>query len=223
MKDSDSYEYLRFDDLFKRMYGEPDSDSPKIVYYLQQKTIDETFPELVEDVEYVNFIEAKTIRNTNLWLSQRGSRIPLHFDTFDNLLAQVRGTKRVKLLTPQQTAYLYPGVDGAEFASKVDPERPDLSNYPLFRMAKLHSECLLHAGDILYIPAYWWHYVTTESDVSLSLNFWYHLVCGYARESFMIARDIWRIGLHYLEKLPTAQRELAVAEFRRLLDGVALS
>jgi hypothetical protein len=44
---------------------------------------------------------------TNLWLGGRSMKNGLHFDNFDNLLHQLRGTKRALLLPPDDTPHLY--------------------------------------------------------------------------------------------------------------------
>lgn len=35
----------------------------------------------------------------------------------------------------------------------------------------------LEAGDILFIPAYWWHHVKSTKERNLAINFWY--TCAY--------------------------------------------
>jgi hypothetical protein len=48
---------------------------------------------------------------------------------------------------------------------------PDPSRYPLFAQTRPVS-CVLHAGQALYIPARWWHWITSY-DRNLALNFWH--------------------------------------------------
>ena len=46
-------------------------------------------------------------------------------------------------------------------------------NYPLFfNDAPTRQECLLHPGDLLYIPKKWWHHVRSI-DTSASINVWW--------------------------------------------------
>jgi lysine-specific demethylase 8 len=55
--------------------------------------------------------------------------------------------------------------------SQVDLDNPDLSRFPLFASAE-YSECVLRAGEMLYIPYKWWHYVRSL-EVSFSVSFWF--------------------------------------------------
>jgi len=220
MRDNDRFTRLSFGEivsLMSRSGAVPNGGRP--VYYLQQKIIDETFPELVEDVEYPDFLDRSAIRDVNLWLSQRGSNIPLHYDTYDNLLAQIRGSKRLRLFDPAQTIFLYPGRDGAPFASRLDLDDIDHETFPLATRASMYADIRLEEGEILYLPAFWWHHVVTETAVSLSLNYWYHFVCGAKRDPYVNVRDLLAICGHYVDQLPDAQRKLAVRDGARLFQG----
>ena len=46
-------------------------------------------------------------RHTNAWLGPAGTVTPLHFDSYDNVLTQAFGTKRVRLYGAAQTRFLY--------------------------------------------------------------------------------------------------------------------
>jgi hypothetical protein len=134
---------------------------------------DESTGELREDVNFVPFLDASLVRSVNFWFSQRNSRIPLHWDSRDNILAQVRGSKSVKLYAPEQASNLYPGLEGEQWASQIDMDAFDLTQYPKFREAKVAAELTLEEGEMLYIPRRWWHHIITLSEMSLSINYWY--------------------------------------------------
>jgi lysine-specific demethylase 8 len=55
--------------------------------------------------------------------------------------------------------------------SQVDVERVDAKAFPLFSDAP-YTECILEAGEMLYIPPRCWHYVRSLS-VSFSVSFWW--------------------------------------------------
>jgi lysine-specific demethylase 8 len=57
------------------------------------------------------------------------------------------------------------------FFVKVDIENPDLAKYPQFETAD-YKECILKAGEMLYIPRKHWHFVKSLS-VSFSVSFWW--------------------------------------------------
>lgn len=48
---------------------------------------------------------------------------------------------------------------------------PDLTVYPLFARA-IYAEVFLEAGDMLYIPRRWWHWVTSY-DRNIALSMWH--------------------------------------------------
>lgn len=110
----------------------------------------------------------------NAWFGPKGTVSPLHFDPKDNLLCQVVGAKYLRLYSPRESNKLYP-VDGLlSNTSEVQVEAPEDetdTKYPRFREAT-YVECVLHAGEMLYIPPKYWHYVRSLST-SFSVSFWW--------------------------------------------------
>lgn len=125
-----------------------------------------------------------------MWLGPRACVSPLHFDPLDNILMQFVGRKAVWLYDPKKQKssaagdgsdsgarimWHYAGHEGLQSnTSPVNPERVDAQKYPLF----VHEEsptamrCVLHPGDMLYIPSKWWHFVRSI-DTSMSVNVWW--------------------------------------------------
>lgn len=105
------------------------------------------------------------------WLGPAGTVTPLHCDYDDNIFAQIWGTKRIFLSPPHHDEFLYPREANAIlFGSPVDPEAPDFEKFPLARQATL-IECIVEPGDLLYVPAGWYHQVRALT-FSLSANRW---------------------------------------------------
>ncbi len=105
------------------------------------------------------------------WMGPAGTVTPLHADYDDNLFAQVWGSKRIFLAPPHHDEFLYPREANALlFGSPFDPEAPDFERFPLARQAAL-IELVVHSGDMLYVPAGWYHQVRSLS-FSLSSNRW---------------------------------------------------
>ncbi|XP_015986600.1 tRNA wybutosine-synthesizing protein 5 isoform X3 [Rousettus aegyptiacus] len=92
-------------------------------------------------------------------------------EVMDNILIQVTGKKRVVLFSPRDAQYLY--LSGTK-SEVLNIDNPDLAKYPLFSQARRY-ECSLKAGDVLFIPALWFHNVISE-EFGVGVNvFWKHL------------------------------------------------
>jgi hypothetical protein len=110
----------------------------------------------------------------NLWISQGTLSVGLHFDAAENLNIQIRGRKRFTLYPPGTSRY-YPCPMFSQTAhiSRVFRDGPELdrARFPNFDPT-LAQEVLLEEGEILYLPPYWWHAVTSLGDVNINLNTW---------------------------------------------------
>ena len=105
------------------------------------------------------------------WVGPAGTVTPLHCDYDDNIFAQVWGRKRIFLSPPHHDTFLYPSEANAIlFGSPFDPEAPDFARFPLARQASM-IECIVEPGDMLYVPAGWYHQVRALT-FSLSSNRW---------------------------------------------------
>lgn len=105
------------------------------------------------------------------WLGPAGTVTPLHCDYDDNIFAQIWGTKRIFLSPPHHDEFLYPREANAIlFGSPFDPEAPDFEKFPLARQAAM-IECIMQPGELLYVPAGWYHQVRSLT-FSLSANRW---------------------------------------------------
>lgn len=105
------------------------------------------------------------------WIGPARTITPLHCDYDDNIFAQLRGVKRIFLAPPHHDEFLYTReANPLLFGSPVDPEAPDYTRYPLARQAAL-VEVIVHPGDMLYVPAGWYHQVRAL-EFSLSSNRW---------------------------------------------------
>jgi hypothetical protein len=144
-------------------------------HYLQQLDIGQQFPELLSDLAPPYLLdESKQILTANLWFGGAGCKSPLHFDSADNFLAQVFGTKLVTLFAPEHGACLYPALgDTNPHTSRVNVFAPDLSKFPLYAAALPYRlQGRIAPGDMLFIPQGWWHAVESL-DVCASVNIWW--------------------------------------------------
>ncbi|GAB7535080.1 cupin-like domain-containing protein [Burkholderia sp. 3C] len=148
-----------------------DADADEHVYVMQQP-IPQMLPELLDNLVVPEWI-ASSRPMINLWFGRRTSS-QLHFDYSNNLFAQLYGSKEFALFAPDETPRLYPYHHDAATAhlSNVEPDQPDLAAYPDYA----HAEAIrftIHAGELLYMPVFWWHHVRAP-EVSVSVNFWWY-------------------------------------------------
>ena len=113
-------------------------------------------------------------------------------------MVQISGDKSLTLFEPHQNENLYEGhipeallgYDKANrkiyrkkllestsmVMSPVDITDPDYERFPNFAHTK-RLKCTLKPGDVLYMPAFWWHEVQSYPDAleqrNLAVNYWY--------------------------------------------------
>lgn len=147
-------------------------------YYLQQQSISTDLPELIQDIKFPEYFDKKLLVEQTIWIGSDGNISPLHYDAMDNLFAQVSGRKRFLLFDPQQTSSLYPFSAHSKIPhlSQINVDNPDFEKFPNFQKAR-YSECIIEAGEILFIPVFWWHQVYSlenpNNELNISVNFWY--------------------------------------------------
>ena len=141
-------------------------------YYLMQRSIPDEFPELLHDIRTPTWLDYQR-PVVNLWFGSAGNVTPLHYDHTNNFFAQAYGRKRLTLFDPMQTdlLYPYPLEASASHVSFIDLEQPDFGKYPRFREARALTG-VIETGELLYLPAYWWHHVRSL-QISISVNFWW--------------------------------------------------
>ncbi|XP_062312400.1 tRNA wybutosine-synthesizing protein 5 [Osmerus eperlanus] len=129
------------------------------------------FPVLVQDFHIPQVFQPDQFFSSVFRISSPGLQLWTHYDVMDNLLAQVTGRKRVVLFSPQDALHLYLSGDKSQV---LDIDSPDLERFPEFVKA-CRYECVLEPGDLLFIPALWFHN-TLALEFGVGVNvFWRHL------------------------------------------------
>ncbi|KAJ7261290.1 hypothetical protein B0H12DRAFT_1106131 [Mycena haematopus] len=148
---------------------DPDDAQP---LYLAQHSLLMQFPALRADVEVPDYVYTDVPRPPgcpppqndeqlviNAWLGPKGTVSPAHTDPYFNFYVQIAGLKTVWMAPPHCSAELHATGNTAEvdvFAGGVD--------------SGMMSS--LAPGDVLYMPAGWWHAMRAES-CSFSVSMWF--------------------------------------------------
>ncbi|MEH2170914.1 MAG: cupin-like domain-containing protein [Nostoc sp.] len=168
--------------------------------YLSSAVLEHCFPEIVGDVTSPKYFNRKTL--ASFWHGSSSKKFSsttvLHFDGFHNIFVQIRGRKRILLFPPSNYLSFYPPLEhsqGYADYSKVDPNLPNLELFPKFPWQE-RIEVVLQAGEMLYIPPYWWHHVTALEE-NISLSFFYDVeIKDYFKQKKMLSTML-NIAPHY--------------------------
>jgi hypothetical protein len=205
-------------DLATKLPCEAPQESPDTPLYLTGWRAFNLHPELLEDVDLSpKFTDdwlpllppafRKVLEENTKYLSggfligPAGSIATLHADILHThaYLAQIVGKKKCVLFSPDDSDYLYDG--------KVDPDRPNLEESPLFRRATAY-ECILEPGELLFMPSNWWHHVIAlEKSITVSYNFFNRVNFGAYIQALL--QDLPNI-LTELEKYPDSKAALGI-------------
>jgi hypothetical protein len=187
-RDGVPYEPIRFGDYLDMLEGEATATSYMIF------PVSDVLPELMSEFVLPVYCRDAPWFRARFWLSPAETGSPLHRDAPDNLFAQIFGRKRFVLFAPADSRNLYPHRfwSGVPNFSRADAERPDYQRFPRLRRARPIA-CEVGAGEVLYLPRYWWHQVTSL-ERSASVNLWWAEGVGaavaLAGQAFMKLRKL---------------------------------
>ncbi|KHJ33714.1 putative leucine carboxyl methyltransferase [Erysiphe necator] len=100
----------------------------------------------------------------------------LHYDTLANVLCQIQGEKEILLFHPSEFKYfdIKPGKSSSSINVFESIRRLDHKRFPR------PYEALLKPGDVIYIPPFWLHTLSSKKGISVAVNvFFKNLSKGY--------------------------------------------
>ena len=168
-----SWQKMRLDTAITRMRADQDRVCVRQFQVFDQR------PDLLEYVPTPRYCPKDRWIMPSLWLSPQGSVQPFHqdhgtpFDGIANCLAQICGQKSVQLVAPEYDDAMdrYPPGSPNSHFSQVDGFSPNLESHAqLDEVPVWHGE--LRAGDILFIPSRYWHFLESHNE-SVSVSFWW--------------------------------------------------
>ncbi|XP_068650907.1 lysine-specific demethylase JMJ32 [Aristolochia californica] len=162
----------------------------------------------------------------NLWIGNHRSETSFHKDHYENLYAVISGEKHFVLLPPTDAHRMYvreypaacynfsqetgkfslelekplryvPWCSVNPFPSSSTREQ-QISLFPRFFSGPEPFHCTVKAGEILYLPSMWYHYVRQTPDSggrTIAINYWYDMQFDikYAYYNFLHSIDIHSI------------------------------
>lgn len=144
---------------------------------LGQTHVDAELAPLLDDLATPALFSGEQLYTVWAWFSGPGVRTWLHYDNngCHNLNAQLRGRKRCVLYAPDDLARLHPfplgGENPAYNCSRIDVERPQGELRVDATVRGWHAE--LEAGDLLFIPAWWFHTFEHLGEFNANVNYWW--------------------------------------------------
>eukprot|EP00941_MAST-03F_sp_MAST-3F-sp1_P002623 g2623.t1 len=130
------------------------------------------------DMEIEQFGQLSKGFTGNIWFSTQNATTTFHYDSEHNIYIQLSGSKRFLMASPKdvKNMYLHPILHPFFRQSKIRNIETH-SEFPLFKDVEV-IEAIVEPGDILYMPAMWFHNVkAVSSELSTSLNFWSESAC----------------------------------------------
>ncbi len=150
----------------------------------------------------------------SIWIGNR-SRVPIHQDLPDNLACVAAGRRRFLLFPPSQLRNLYIGpldvTPAGQPVSLVDPLAPDPGRFPAFAEAWANARVAdLGAGDAIFMPGMWWHYVEALDPFNIMVNYWWRRAPGWMDPPL----DALMAAILCIRQLPAHERAVWQEVFR---------
>ncbi|KAJ8906615.1 hypothetical protein NDN08_003108 [Rhodosorus marinus] len=182
--------FLAPDEVLERMRGEA-TKRPLFFHPGEERLyVQSRIPPalLDKDAERLQNVIGFGAQAERVWMSTAGSVSALHYDDADSFLVQIRGTKRVIFVKPDDLDKLacFPVGHPLGRRSRIDITEGDTfggnssARHASF-WREADSRCLsvlLHPGDILFFPARWAHYI---ESVTASVSLTYRVLRGHGR------------------------------------------
>ena len=163
---------LRPGDRFRLDWSHLQSFVPDRVYLSQWETLRE-FPELTRDFAIRQLWPGPRLTWQYVFVGPANTVTGFHYDFPSNWFCQVRGTKEVLLVTPEQSRHMCPSrkFDWGATLSAIDITRLAEQGRERVEFEKVRGlYARVEAGDALFIPKGTWHAVVAlEPSISLAV------------------------------------------------------
>ncbi len=163
----------------------PDKDQ----LYLKEFDLLEAVPQLKGDLKPNELFPTKAKVAVQSWIGPAGARTGLHHDYLDNLAVEIVGKKRFYLIRPGVVERL--GVVSSKYDSWAT-----LAQSTAAELAEGDGKpgdyffVDLEPGDVLHVPAGWWHEVTNLTPCLLFGGFYGTKTAVNSRWAWVMVRDL---------------------------------
>lgn len=156
--------------------------------------------ELPRDVVARDLFRAEdmAVHRKSLWVSTRGCVTTMHLDEVANFFVSAQGSKRFSVLPPSHWIAL--GMFPKFHVRHRNVQSPQAS--PESRLVFDVEE-----GDVLFMPALWFHEVETTSELAASISNW------SPDPEIELAHDAWRVDFPLDPDWPPARLVRSAARF----------
>ena len=103
------------------------------------------------------------------WIGPAGTLTSMHHDLTNNLIAQIVGRKRLKILPAAEVGKIYNTTHVFSDIPDVEDPAIDWTRHPRLATARVY-EVELQPGEIIFMPLAWWHQVRAL-DFSVTATF----------------------------------------------------
>ena len=175
---------------FLGMVEKAEEQAARCPVYLGKVPLRTELPELDADIAHAGAGPVDALRSCfgaplpqglYTYMGAAGNVTATHFDPSENLMLCVYGTKRLWLYPPSAVECLYPAAKAGGTRACAPPFQlhdalPAWLQRTFPRVAGARPiEVNLVAGDVLYLPACWWHCVEGSWERNMILNWWFDL------------------------------------------------
>lgn len=161
------YKNLKESDFYK-------FDSPKIKNLLSSKLPQinkdqKSSLNLITPFPIKSLLKNQTLDSINLWLSCKPTISDWHYDSYDNFLCLITGTKYIRLLSPRL---------GNKFLIKRSIKEPFYNQAKEQKRKCLKQiKCKLGKNEAIFIPQGWYHHVNSKGPkLIVALSFWFNSI-----------------------------------------------
>jgi lysine-specific demethylase 8 len=181
----DSIESLNTDSQRPSYLGNLSLTSPQAQDYFDKLKLHFDFP---------NYFPENSGCDIRIWMGATNQKSTIHNDPDHNFNGQIFGNKVFLLFAPEEHEKLYvKKIDDELWSSPVDPQQPNLNTFPLFSEVN-GFEAVLNAGDILFVPAFWWHQALSLTT-TININMWLYTqkICNIWEEHPAFNRNLTKV------------------------------